>query len=82
MSLADIIALRIEEVAKAHQVSMAQVTLAWSLSKDFITAPIYGTSSIDKLKDALGAVSLQLTPEEIKSIDEAYRPRSVFPANL
>ncbi|KAG8971654.1 hypothetical protein FRC05_010910 [Tulasnella sp. 425] len=73
---------RIEEVAKAHQVSMAQVTLAWSLSKDFITAPIYGTSSIDKLKDALGAVSLQLTPEEIKSIDEAYRPRSVFPANL
>ncbi|KAG8971656.1 hypothetical protein FRC05_010912 [Tulasnella sp. 425] len=81
MSLADIIALRIEEVAKAHQVSMAQATLAWSLSKDFITAPIYGTTGIDKLKDAL-AVSLQLTPEEIKSIDEAYRPRSVFPADL
>ncbi|KAG8946627.1 hypothetical protein FRC04_011521 [Tulasnella sp. 424] len=73
MSLADIIALRIEEVAKAHQVSMAQATLAWSLSKDFITAPIYGTTGIDKLKDAL---------EEIKSIDEAYRPRSVFPADL
>ncbi|KAG8891298.1 hypothetical protein FRC00_013955 [Tulasnella sp. 408] len=73
---------RVEEVAKAHNVSMAQVVLAWSLSKDFITAPIYGTTSIDKLKDALGAVSLRLTPEEVKSIDELYQPRSVFPAYL
>ncbi|KIO29934.1 hypothetical protein M407DRAFT_20993 [Tulasnella calospora MUT 4182] len=73
---------RVEEVAKAHNVSMAQVVLAWSLSKEFITAPIYGTTSIDKLKDALGAVSLHLTPEEIKSIDEPYQARGVFPAYL
>lgn len=71
---------RVESVAKAHHVSMAQVVLAWSLSKDFITAPIYGTSSIDKLKDALGAVSLHLTAEEIKSIDELYQARGIFPA--
>ncbi|KIO29933.1 hypothetical protein M407DRAFT_242442 [Tulasnella calospora MUT 4182] len=51
---------------------MAQVVLAWSLSKDFITAPIYGTSSIDKLKDAV---------EEINYIDELYLPRGVLPAH-
>lgn len=33
---------------------MAQVTLAWILSRDFITAPIVGTTSLDKLKDLLG----------------------------
>ncbi|KAG8932036.1 hypothetical protein FRC00_000368 [Tulasnella sp. 408] len=71
---------QVEAVAKAHNASMAQVVLAWSLSKDFITAPIYGTSSIDKLRDALGAISLHLTAEEIKYIDEPYQARGVFPA--
>lgn len=33
---------------------MAQVALAWILSRDFITAPIVGTTSLDKLKDLLG----------------------------
>lgn len=33
---------------------MAQVALAWNLSRDFITAPIVGTTSLDKLKDLLG----------------------------
>lgn len=37
---------------------MAQVSLAWSLSKDFMTAPIVGSTSIDKLKDSIGALQL------------------------
>ena len=46
---------RIETIAKTHGVSMAQVGIAWSLSKPFVTAPIVGTTSLDKLRDLVGA---------------------------
>lgn len=69
---------RVQEIASARGVSMAQVVLAWNLSKDFISAPIVGTSSLEKLRDSVGAIHLKLTDEEIKSIDEPYQPRPVF----
>lgn len=47
-------ACRIEKIAKEREISMAQVSLAWSLSKDFMSAPIVGTTSLDKLKDCVG----------------------------
>ncbi|KAG8873896.1 hypothetical protein FRB98_008720, partial [Tulasnella sp. 332] len=68
----------VEAVAKAHNVSMAQVALAWSLSKPFVTAPIVGTTSIDKLKDLVAGLNLKLTPDELKSIDDGYQPRPIF----
>lgn len=52
---------RVEEVANKKGISMAQVSIAWSLSKDFITAPIVGTTKLDNLKDILGTVSRTLT---------------------
>ncbi|KIO29952.1 hypothetical protein M407DRAFT_21006, partial [Tulasnella calospora MUT 4182] len=69
---------KVEEIAKARGISMAQVVLAWSLSKNFVTAPIVGTTSLDKLRDSVGAVHVKLTEEEVKSIDELYQPRAVF----
>lgn len=45
---------RVEKVAKARGVSMAQVAIAWSLSKPFVTAPIIGSTSLEKLKDSTG----------------------------
>lgn len=41
---------------------MAQVTIAWSLSKSFISAPIVGTTSIDKLKDLVGMWDARFLP--------------------
>ncbi|KAG8943120.1 hypothetical protein FRC04_003200 [Tulasnella sp. 424] len=67
---------RVAEIAKNRGVSMAQVALAWSLSKSFVSAPIVGTTSLEKLKDLVAGVNLKLTEEEIKSIDEPYRPRA------
>ncbi|KAG8943121.1 hypothetical protein FRC04_003201 [Tulasnella sp. 424] len=64
-------------IADKRGVSMAQVALAWSISKPFVTAPIVGTTSIEKLKDLVAGVGLKLTEEEIKSIDEPYLPRAV-----
>ncbi|KAG8946618.1 hypothetical protein FRC04_011512 [Tulasnella sp. 424] len=69
---------RIETIAKNRNISMAQVVLAWSLSKNFITAPIVGTTSLDKLRDSVGAVHVILTEEEVKSIDELYQPQPIF----
>ncbi|KAG8894821.1 hypothetical protein FRB99_000973 [Tulasnella sp. 403] len=68
---------KVAEVAEKRGVSMAQVALAWSLSKPFVTAPIVGTTSVDKLKDLVAGLNLKLTEEEIKSIDELYRPRPI-----
>ncbi|KAG8907353.1 hypothetical protein FRB99_004600 [Tulasnella sp. 403] len=68
---------RVAEIAEKRGVSMAQVALAWTLSKPFITAPIVGTTSVDKLKDLAAGVNLKLSEEEIKSIDEHYRPRAI-----
>ena len=45
---------RVEEIAKKRGVSMAQIALAWTLSKDFVSAPIVGTTSLKNLEDLIG----------------------------
>lgn len=65
------------EIAENHGVSMAQVALAWVLSKPVITAPIIGSTKQRHLDDAVAALSLQLTDEEIKNLEEAYTPHNV-----
>ena len=47
-------AISVDEIAKKKGVSMAQVAIAWSLSKDVITAPIVGTTKLQNLKEAIG----------------------------
>ncbi len=49
-----VIVNRVEEIAKKHQVSMAQVSLAWIMSKDYVTAPIIGSTSLEHFKDIIG----------------------------
>ncbi|KAF8626794.1 hypothetical protein AX17_006453 [Amanita inopinata Kibby_2008] len=68
---------RVEEIAKKKGVSMAQVGLAWVMNKEGVTAPIVGTTSLDNLRDLISAVHVQLTPEEIKYLEEPYKARDV-----
>ncbi len=63
---------RVSEVAAARSVPMAQVALAWMLSKPAITAPIIGATKPEHLEDAVAALSVKLTPEEIHSLEEGY----------
>ncbi|CAE6422233.1 unnamed protein product [Rhizoctonia solani] len=58
-----------EKIAKARGINMAQVTLAWSMSKDVISAPIIGATKLYYLIDAL---DVKLTEGEIKQLDEPY----------
>ena len=56
----------------------AQVALAWMLSKPAITSPIVGATKPNHLSDAVAALSLRLTPEEIASLEEPYTPHPVL----
>jgi len=68
---------RVAEVATKRSVPRAQVALAWLIQKPFVTAPIVGASRLQHLDDAVAAVWLKLTPEEILSLEEAYVPHAV-----
>jgi aryl-alcohol dehydrogenase-like predicted oxidoreductase len=54
------------------------VGLAWLLSKPAVTAPIVGATKLPPLDDAIGAVDLVLTAEEIAQLEAPYRPHPVL----
>ncbi|KAE9408984.1 Aldo/keto reductase [Gymnopus androsaceus JB14] len=68
----------LEEIAKKKEVTMAQVALAWSLSKEGVAAPVFGTTSIKNLMDLIDAVDLKLTEEEIKYLEEPYEAQAIY----
>ncbi|RDX41308.1 aryl-alcohol dehydrogenase [Lentinus brumalis] len=68
---------RVEELAKKKGVSMAQVAIAWVLSKPHVTAPIVGTTSLTNLEDILGGLDVELTEEEVKYLEEPYKPMAI-----
>jgi aryl-alcohol dehydrogenase (NADP+) len=68
---------RVQTVAAAHGVPPARIALAWLLHKPEITAPIVGASKPQHLEDAVGALSVKLTAEEIKTLEEPYIPHPV-----
>jgi aryl-alcohol dehydrogenase (NADP+) len=65
------------EVARKRGEPPARVALAWLLSKPEVVAPIVGATRLSHLDDAIAALELQLTPEEIASLEEPYRPHPV-----
>ena len=64
-------------VAKARGIPRAQVALAWVLQKPGITAPIVGASKMGHLDDAVAALAVKLTAEEIATLEGAYVPHAV-----
>jgi aryl-alcohol dehydrogenase (NADP+) len=69
---------RVTSVAKKHGRPNAQVALAWLLAKPGVTAPIVGASKPGHLEDAAAAVSLKLDAEDMKTLEEPYRPKRVM----
>ncbi|GMT99015.1 aldo/keto reductase [Corallococcus caeni] len=67
----------VKQVADARKAPPAQVALAWLLSKPVVTAPIIGATKPQHLEDAVKAVSLKLTPEEVKALEAPYKPHEV-----
>jgi aryl-alcohol dehydrogenase-like predicted oxidoreductase len=69
---------RLAEVAAARGAPPAQVALAWLLSRPAVTAPIVGATRLGHISDALAAVRLTLTEEEVRRLEEPYLPHPVL----
>jgi len=72
------VADRVSEVAQRRGVPNAQVALAWMLAKPVITAPIIGATKMHHLEDAIAALSVRLSEEEIGQLEELYQPHPVL----
>jgi len=68
----------VAQVAKERSAPPAQVALSWLLHKPGVTAPIVGATKKHHLEDAVAAVSLQLTPQEVSRLESVYEPHPVL----
>ncbi len=68
---------RVAEIAARRGVPRAQVALAWVMQKSPVTAPIIGAGKPHHLEDAVAALSINLTSDEIAALEEPYVPHAV-----
>jgi len=69
---------RLEELAQTRGTTPAQIALAWLLHQDGVTAPIIGASKMPHLEQAIAALKIKLSEEEIASLEEPYQPHPVL----
>ena len=69
---------QVTQIAQKRGVNNAQVALAWVLAKPGVSAPIIGASKLQHLEDAIQALEVKLTPEEMRSLEEPYEPHAVL----
>jgi aryl-alcohol dehydrogenase-like predicted oxidoreductase len=68
---------QVARVAAARGVSRAQIALAWLISRPAVTAPIIGATRPQHLDDAVAAIGVRLTPEEIDQLEKPYVPHRI-----
>jgi len=70
---------RMHSIAAGHKATVAQVALAWMLSKEFISVIIVGASRIGQFEDNLGAPNVKLSTAELQELDQLTKPASIYP---
>jgi aryl-alcohol dehydrogenase-like predicted oxidoreductase len=68
---------RVQELAADKDASMAQIALSWVLHKEWVDAPIVGTTSIEHLEEAVEALDISLSDSDIEYLEAPYEPVSV-----
>jgi len=68
----------VEAIAKQRGMTMAEVALAWVLSKDFICSPLLGADAPEHVENNIKALDLELSSDETETLDGLYRPRDVL----
>ncbi len=71
------IVARVAELAEKHSVLRAQIALAWLLQKTPVAAPIIGTTKRSHLEEAVAALAVRLTEEEVTYLEEPYVPHPI-----
>jgi aryl-alcohol dehydrogenase-like predicted oxidoreductase len=74
----DAVVQAVADVAKARDLPLAQVALAWMLHKEAISAPIVGATKPGHIEDAVAAVDVELSDEEIAALEAPYVPHPVL----
>jgi aryl-alcohol dehydrogenase-like predicted oxidoreductase len=74
----DAVVRAVADVAKARDLPLAQVALAWMLHKEAVTAPIVGATKPGHIEDAVAAVDVELSAEEIAALEAPYVPHPVL----
>ena len=67
----------VDALAKARALSHANIALAWLLQKDPVTSPIVGATKMAHLENAVGALGVQLSPEDVAALEAAYLPHPI-----
>jgi aryl-alcohol dehydrogenase-like predicted oxidoreductase len=73
------IVLRVNKIAKKHNATMTQIALAWQFAKG-VTSPIIGATKAKYFDDAVGALNIKLTEEDISYLEELYVPHKIVGA--
>jgi aryl-alcohol dehydrogenase-like predicted oxidoreductase len=68
-----------EPIARAHDVSVAQIALAWLLQRKGVMSVIIGAKTIEQLNDNLAAVKVSLSSEEVAALDKASALKPEYP---
>ena len=72
------VAEHVADVAKERGVTGSQIALAWILKKTYVHSPIIGATKMDHLNQAIAALDIQLSDEEIKNLEEPYKPHPIL----
>jgi aryl-alcohol dehydrogenase-like predicted oxidoreductase len=62
----------VQALAQARGITMGQMSLAWMLSKPYVTAPIVGTTAVHHVEEAVAALDIRLSDEEIQALEQPY----------
>ena len=73
------IVLRVNELAQKHNVTMTQISLAWQFAKG-VAAPIIGATKAEYFDDAVGALDVKLTADDVAYLEEVYVPHDIVGA--
>jgi len=72
------VAERLQEVAREHARKPTQIALAWILSRPGMTAPIIGATKMAHLDDAVAALQIKLSADDLRRLEEPYRPHPIL----
>lgn len=70
--------VRVAEVSEKYNVPRVHIALAWLLQKSPVTAPIVGATKTSHLEDAIGALSIKLSQEDVAYLEEPYVPHRII----
>lgn len=70
---------RVHDLAEKHDVSMAEIAMAWQWAKG-VTAPIVGSTKVSHIDSAVKAMDIHLIDDEVKYLDELYVPHPIIGA--